>query len=152
MSRFDDEGQYIPTEYETREYKGLSCVDLLLTSPAILMPWPSGIVFSVQACGMLCTHPRLEGICIPLEEGDCLAPKLGHLHPGCSRDLITEAQADELDAAFRMCHVPIEVSREHLAASYEAWLYVRVLPDAPDWHALHAFAGREAFLSWQNCD
>lgn len=33
----------------------------------LVFPWPSGVMYSNQACGHACMQPEVEGIFVPLE-------------------------------------------------------------------------------------
>jgi hypothetical protein len=132
--------------------------------PVLLLPWPSGVIFEAQVNGMLCYQMSIEGICIPINQGYLLEAGIADLHPGCCvaigregedpevlyRTGLQEREALVLDALFHSCRVPIQVKREALATSCEAWVHITILTNNDG--ELKELGGRDAILTWQNCD
>ena len=131
--------------------------------PMVLIPWSSGVMFTVQTSGLLVLPRSVEGICLPLYRGEYISERLdslGHNHPGCCVDNTGDIEelphatdsidADVLDEIFQETHVPLKVDRQKLNDSCEAWVYVHVLPNNN--LLLAAFVGQEAIFTWANCD
>ncbi len=91
---------------------------------------------------------------------------------------IDSDEADQLDALLRKAQLPLSVARDKLERSTEAWVWVRVAGNVAAWGQEYtaataqvgdastpppatsyrfqwmfaALAGREAVLTWENCD
>lgn len=142
------------------------CVFLLPVQPMVLVPWPSGVLFEVEANGMFISHLQIEGICLPIGQGANLEPHLFELHPGCisrhegldpdvqillTEDGLNQEEADAIDSLFQQYHLPLLVNRARCKESCEAWVHIQIVKPNDDF-MLHAFEGREAILTWSNCD
>lgn len=117
--------------------------------PVVLLPWPTGVDFEVQAGGLGCYQMSLEGLALPLEDRDALTERLQTLHPGCARR-ITFEEADEIDKILDLVGVPLRVNRDRLGDSYEAWVHVQIVEHSGSY--LSALGGKNAILTWRNCD
>lgn len=85
---------------------------------------------------------------------------------GAARELqrgITSEQANQLDHLLQRESVPLSVDHEKLARSTEAWVWVRIAGNVRSWKyeyrggyrfqgLLAALSGRDAILTWKNCD
>jgi hypothetical protein len=115
----------------------------------LIIPGPSGIVYSNQAGGMACLHPKQEGALVPFPRLDKF------LFPcwGCWGEAITIAEADEMDAFFKDSAPELSVDRTRLADSTEAWVWVvcRNTPEDPSLALFGSWSG-SAILTWENCD
>ena len=76
---------------------------------------------------------------------------------------LSPEEADQLDEMLRSERVPLSVDRQRLQRSTEAWVWVHVADNVVTWEntyrggykfqwLLAALAGKEAVLTWQNCD
>ena len=128
--------------------------------PMVLVPWPSGVTFIVQGAGKLIRYMSVEGISLPLNTGEALSKKLYTLHPGCCVDVLSEVEglpdaltkeeADAIDQIFQETHTPLQVDRDRLKGSTEAWVHVHILSNSN--LVLKAFGGRDGVFVWENCD
>ena len=138
-------------------------VHLLPPWPMLLIPWPSGVLFEIQTNGVLCFPMQVEGLCLPLDQGEWLEPYVFDLHPGCcalrgdldpelfsGEEGLQEQEASALDALFHECHLALAVNRLRCQESCEAWVHVQIIPNTD--LMLKGFGEREGILIWQNCD
>lgn len=119
--------------------------------PMVLVPWSSGVVFRVQCGGRGCYQLDLEGVCLPLVNGERLNRELTALHPGCAQP-ISLIEANLLDEILHDVHGDslMTIDRDRLSESYEAWVHVIIQAQWDE--VLRDFRGRRAILTWQNCD
>ena len=108
-----------------------------LAGTALVIPHPTGIVYSNQAGGHACLQPAAEGFLVPIANDVGLAPThdfrspenelfkyFSRLH-SCGASL-TEADAQKIESI--MHELPLwsglSVDREQLKDSVEAWVFV----------------------------
>jgi uncharacterized protein DUF6210 len=134
----------------------------------LIVPYPSGVLYTHQTGGTNCAHPVEEGVFVPLGSECRVAQRLGALFQDQIRARLTNADADALDAVLHTPEAPfavtpaffLEIDRARLADSMEAWLYVtiRVCPDermtAYAWHADGTFSKVQTLSgrSWNPAD
>ena len=106
---------------------------------ALVVPHPTGIVYSNQAGGHACLQPELEGFCVPIGNDVGLAPKHDFRSPendlfkyfgklnSCGASL-TEADAQRIESI--MHNLPLwggfTVDRARLNDSVESWVFVTI--------------------------
>jgi hypothetical protein len=126
----------------------------------VIVAHPSGVHYSNQAGGYLCSHPEIEGVFLPLAGPDTEwhtqldqhffygEKYAGHCYRG-----IDEETARFLDVLLASSPVSrgITVDRDRLAESIEAWIYVTIAPGTGD-DAIAGFDGATGVLTWQNSD
>lgn len=133
----------------------------------LIVEWPSGVIFSNQTGGTFCLQPELEGIYVPLANdvelpgGRLLSPETElaayfegpkHRRTGAVHGLDAEdaETIERILAAWRLDGT-IEIDRDRLAESHEAW--VRVIVNGGK--ALSADLApypRLGVLTWNNSD
>jgi hypothetical protein len=113
----------------------------------LVVPYPSGVLYTNQTGGTTCAHPVEEGVFVPLGSECRLEEKLDRIFQHQFAARLTSADADALDAILHTPEEPfvvtpaffLEVDRTRLDDSMEAWLYVTITA-CPDEHMI-AFAG-----------
>jgi hypothetical protein len=113
----------------------------------LVVPYPSGILYTNQTGGTTCAQPVEEGVFVPLGSECRVAEKLIDCFENQIRARLTSADADALDAILHTPDEPsvvtpaffLEVDRARLDDSMEAWLYVTITA-CPDEHMI-AYAG-----------
>lgn len=133
---------------------------------ALILAYPTGIMYTNQVAGTACFHPKAEGVLIPFENDYGLDGKFFSLEIELARyfrdtwgtsgapDGITTADADAIDALLRSRGFIdwFHVDRERQDSSYEAWIHVTVLSD----HAFYCLGfgpyPRRGILTWANSD
>lgn len=119
----------------------------------IIMEHEGGCVYGVQCEGVGCDYRRLEGYFVPLVDDTGYLSEIAHgAGTGmCCASRIVEAAAVAIDGWLR--EYGFEVDRERLGQSTEAWVWVKVKPDAEEWMIAHGLpAGAGGVLVWWNCD
>lgn len=106
--------------------------------PCLIIPCKSGIIIKQQTGGLSCTHHEVEGIVLPLPmQGYDLHQfmnALEVLHPGCYGNSLTFEEACKLDSnVIKRYNVPLEVNKEKISESTEAWVYVRIMGKDDKW-------------------
>jgi hypothetical protein len=126
----------------------------------VVIAHPSGVLYSNQAGGYLCSHPEMEGVFLPLAgQGSEWQTKLdrhffysekyaGHCYRGIDEE--TARFLDDLLASSPISR-GITVDRTRLAESIEAWIHVTIASDAGD-DAIAGFGGATGVLTWENSD
>ena len=138
---------------------------------AVIIEWPSGLVYSNQTGGHSCLHPELQGALIPLRNdvehpsGKLLSPETdlfayfqGPPHDGTGATLgLSEADADFIDSVLRKWKLThVRVDRARLSESHEAWVWVLVHEEPPNparplFHGFGPYPLR-GVLVWTNTD
>jgi len=118
----------------------------------LIVPAPSGVIYSNQVAGYQTNQAELEGILVPV---DCwnqagTLERVDRLM--LDKDRLTVADADEIDALLSAAEfgIPARVDRDRLADSSESWLWLVV-----DQEALLLVEGLEftaAVLTTENSD
>lgn len=137
----------------------------------------SGVIYSTQTAGTACFHPELEGVFVPLgndldvESEKLLGPQASledyfggprHLGSGAYKGL-DEEDAEFIDGVLRAWSLDgfIEVDRQRLKDSHEAWVLVRIKTDESAGHKhaklISVAQGFEPYprtgvLTWTNGD
>ncbi|WP_417387137.1 DUF6210 family protein [Gimesia sp.] len=133
---------------------------------ALVIPHPTGIVYSNQAGGHACLQPQAEGFLVPIANDVGLAPAHDFRSPEnelfhyftelCSCGaMLTEADAQMIESI--MHQLPqwsgLSVDRDRLDDSVEAWVFVKV---AEPKRKLTIVDGLNypvrAILTWTNSD
>ena len=142
-------------------------VELPEQTLGLIVPGPSGVIYSRQAGGHACNHPWLEGAFIPLpwrtgcsetSPGTCLHDALaaiisrrycGHCYQG-----IDEATAAEIDQWFQLIwgFAHIRVDRARLREAQESWIYCQVTASPAVSPELSGAVGQTVVLTWTNSD
>jgi len=107
---------------------------------ALIVSFPSGVLYTNQTGGVCCCQPMLEGMLVPLESACDVEPKLAAFFAEHGGNLC-DADADALDVILRTPEASyvvtptffLEVDRARLRDSMEAWLHVTVMA-CPDEH------------------
>ncbi len=138
----------------------------------VIIEHPTGVIYSNQAGGTACLHPEIEGTFVPfgndvlIEQGRRLlspqddlesyfeGPK--HRGTGATNGLDAE-DADFIDGVLQRAHVRqwIEVDRDRLKESCEAWVFVTVLGDESSPFPICSGFGpypKRGVLTWVNSD
>lgn len=120
----------------------------------------SGIYYSNQTGGVQTNHPYVEGVYVPLGE---VGPVFGKLRKYCEENLgyshwtgISNEVAHSLDSLFKEDKLlsNLQVDRQRLNESEEAWIYVKVKEIRGD-HKLISWSGLgdcDGVLTWPNSD
>lgn len=125
-----------------------------LTGLALLVRRASGVLYTNRAGGNYCMQPVEEGVLVPLDDDE------GHLQDKLDAffqrrgGLLDASDADELDAILQTPEPPrhiaptffLEVDRDRLRDSMEAWLYVTVKA-CPDEHVVGSMPDGNGELS-----
>lgn len=122
--------------------------------------FPSGVRYINQTGGYANPHPELEGVFVPLtherfSEQERLDEFFtgdkwkGHCYGG-----IDEETADFMDAIFAdpFRTQALQVNREKLAESEEAWIHVWVSPDGQASEMWSGFRNAVGVVTWENSD
>lgn len=114
-----------------------------------IIEYPSNIVWSNQTGGTCCSHPKVEGIYIPIRMGDPpdadILLDLGYRE--YDPELVTEWLANNaLDHWFE--------TRDHYDGGFfgEAWVPVKLLDKLPYDPHFKPFAGMNAVITYENSD
>ncbi len=136
----------------------------------VIIEHPTGVIYSNQAGGTACLHPEIEGAFVPFgnevfaghrfvsPENQLLAYFEGPKHGGTgATNGLDEADADFIDGVLKKVGVRqwIEVDRNRLKESCEAWVFVIVLDDeAPSVSICSGFGPyrKKGVLTWSNSD
>ena len=133
---------------------------------ALVIPHPTGIVYSNQAGGHACLQPQAEGCLAPIANDGGLAPEYSFRGPenelfeyfaslGSCGAPLTETDAQQMEAIMRRPPLwsGFSVDRDRLADSVEAWVFVIIEETDPSpvlveglKHPVHAI------LTWTNSD
>lgn len=137
----------------------------------LILSCSSEIIFSNQTGGTSCLHPELEGVFIPLRN-DCTEEKCTLVSP--ENDLwdyfigpkwegtgatagIDREDADFIESVLKKAGLfpNIQIDRNRLTESHEAWIFVIVYGNDSTYPPI--FKGfepypKEGVLTWQNSD
>lgn len=119
----------------------------------------TGVRYSNQTNGHMCSHPEVEGYLVPLAHGAALSDKLGGCFDGSWNEDVDAERADKIDAliANALEYFTLTVDRTKREASHEAWVHVIAtpLPGANGLDRLESEHGNmplEGILTWLNSD
>ncbi len=138
---------------------------------ALIIEFPSGVHYTNQAGGVFCQQPRTEGVLVPLGSECHLEEKFDMFFA----EKPIHLNLDDADALDEILHTPeepyvetptffLEVDRNRLDDSMEAWLYVTITacPDkmgvppfewtADERYPVFGFGRSSAVLTWPNSD
>ena len=133
---------------------------------ALIIPHPTGIVYSNQAGGHACQQPQLEGFLVPIANDVGLAPKLDFRSPenelfqhfsnanSCGEPL-NEVDAQRIESIMHQLPLwgGLTVNRDRLNDSVESWVFVTI---AATEHRPILVGGItypvSAVLTWSNSD
>ena len=133
----------------------------------VIISYPSGVVYTAQAAGTACLHPKLEGVYVPFDNDYLVEGRrfvglevdLTNYFTGpkyCGDGACSGLDKDDAAAVNRLLeerHVLdwIEVDMDRLPESREAWIFVLVKRD--DFIA-SGFSGYplSGVLTWSNSD
>ncbi len=133
---------------------------------ALVVPHPSGIVYSNQAGGQACLQPQVEGFLVPIANDVGLAPLYGFRSP--ENDLLryfkklqwcgaplTVRDAEEIEAIMHSLPLwaGLRVDRDRLSESIEAWVFVTITDCGTNPILVDGIAYPvRAILTWTNSD
>ncbi len=134
----------------------------------IIVAWPSGVIYSNQANGVACEHPRLEGVfypaavddsddvSLPRQNSELAAFVLNHREG--NRGPLNERIADFIDDFLSRTNLPFTavVDRSRFHDSVEAWVWLTLTRGKKPWSSLFV-EGFDAYplagvLVWENSD
>ena len=133
----------------------ISLYDLI--GAAVIIKYPTGVMYTNQTCGTACLQPRIEGALLPVNNEfdpkfpeESIEVKLLNLLNNCNR--LTSTQANELDDLLSLYPQTegIHVDQKLLNDSHESWVHV-VLKQSK----YAGFSGAEELcgvLTWPNSD
>jgi hypothetical protein len=115
----------------------LKTVDLLnYPYPALILPYPSGIMIKQQVAGLATEHRSVEGIFLPLpvpaHRLKLFMSALEAIHPGCYSE-VTWDEACKLDDVLKQYNIPVDVNKGKRKESTESWVYVRLFGKDDKW-------------------
>jgi len=137
----------------------------------LIIEYPSGVICSNQTGGTACLHPEVEGVFVPLrndtleETHSLISPEnelyeyfVGPKHKGAGATSGLDSEdADKIQTvlAKHCLSPPIDIDRQRLKESHEAWVYVTISGDEDQ--AAPVFSGfepypRKGILTWSNSD
>lgn len=129
----------------------------------MIIPFPSGVIYSNQAGGYSCQQPIEEGVFSSLNEHDGTNPSnelLEYFFKGpkwqgrCDSGIDGETVAF-LEALFsrysRLSKLQMKVDYEQIADSMEAWIYVTYKEADTPW-LFNGFNVGKGILTWNNSD
>ena len=116
-------------------------VDLAVAGPMpdifLLVAHPAGVYYSHQCGGHACVHPMQKGFLVPVFGTQKVVRQLDRFFAGelCSQVFrgIDDEQADVVDRILANHEKTkgMTVDRERLNLDAEAWVYIKIAPDAP---------------------
>ncbi|MEW6302888.1 MAG: DUF6210 family protein [Verrucomicrobiota bacterium] len=123
----------------------------------LIIAYPSGVTYVNQAGGLTCRQPELEGVFVPLTAqlsavGNELQEYFtGPKWKGRCDDGIDVETADFVDGLLRAHDWAgsLQVDRDRLSDSLEAWIHMRVGGNGFFWPG---FEGGHGVLVWENSD
>lgn len=128
----------------------------------LIISYASGVLYSNQTGGYLCSQPEIEGVFAPLNNRlTDQQTKLNDFFTGSKwggncYDGIDKETADFVDLVLLESDQTemLRVDRDKLAESHEAWIHVHILESKknPDLQDIHGFAGSHGVLTWLNSD
>lgn len=139
---------------------------LYMSGIGLILPYPSNIMYTNQAGGVLCTHPVIEGVFIPLNDMSNdrgTAPQnnaaeltdhfCGPKYGGHGYHGIDQETADFIDGFLAKSDITdfINVDRDRLKECMESWIHVKV--DNTKKHLLFRnIQVNSGILTWPNSD
>lgn len=142
-----------------------------LRGPALIVRYPTGIVYCNQACGTACLQPELEGALVPFDvytkfegsyaylEGELTDYFTGQKHKGAGAPGgLDNEDADFIDRLLQQINLDLYVSvdRECLRDSMEAWVWIvlELPPKVSTSHTVQRFVEPHmtGVLIWPNSD
>ncbi|ABJ75823.1 DUF6210 family protein [Leptospira borgpetersenii] len=128
----------------------------------LIIEHKTGVVYSNQTGGYVCSQPKAEGAFVPIEDPENeIQMKLRKYFTGpkwndwCSAG-IDEETADFIDSLLvSLYFLPnLKVDRNRMSQSHEAWIYVNLLPKNEDseYQVYYGFSGEFGILTWENSD
>lgn len=135
-----------------------------IAGTGLIIPYPSGILYSNQVGGYSCDHPAIEGFFVPVTTGEKTCPlSLALLdffqgekwtgHCNCGIDIET---ADHLDSLFKNYastqFIRVDRNASALKSSEEAWVYVTLHYPDEKYPLLSGIHAEKAILTWPNSD
>ena len=133
-----------------------------LNGIGVIIAHPTGVLYTNQVGGYACDHPSMEGAFVPLMdpnidqqkalEDHFTGPKWrGHCYNG-----IDVETADVVDGVLATSPLTrrLTVNRDMLNESEEAWIHVRIAPDAEEngYEEFHGFPSGLGVMTWENSD
>jgi hypothetical protein len=123
----------------------------------LIIPFPSGVIYQNQADGLLCTHPQVEGVFVPLSVKSGVVELWALQQHFRGATVINQDSAEVVDSILRRYgHVYLKVNSTRLAESFEAWFHVVVdeaqRPELPLALPISGFGKCEGILTWPNSD
>lgn len=133
---------------------------------ALIVPHPTGIIYTNQAGGHACLQPQVEGFVVPIANDVGLAPEHRFISPenqlfkyfnklhSCGHPL-TERDAKAIESIFHQLPIwgGLSVDRSRLNESVESWVYVNVSAHEQGPLPVDGLSfPLEAILTWTNCD
>lgn len=117
----------------------LTCTDF---PPSLIVKCDSGVSYSNQTDGVMCRHPVVEGVLVPLTFW-------GFNYE--MNELLEDYPTKEfVEGWIKKLGVPLKVSgKEPLS---EAWIEVEILPHDDGYSPLKDFVGCKAILTYENSD
>jgi hypothetical protein len=132
----------------------------------LIIPYPTGVMYSNQVGGYGIDHPKLEGVFVPINRGHGIVdqsfnlakelydhftgPKWqGHCSNGINEE--TANFIDDLLARHNLAN-PIKVNRNRLPLCQEAWIEVLVEYRKGFSDLFNGTSSEEAILTWPNSD
>ena len=117
----------------------LACTEIV---PSLIIEFPSGILWSNQTWGVMCNHPEVEGVFVPLT------------HWG-SKDMLDEITGEypveeKIVDWIEKFKLPLKMVK--IDDSLEAWIRVEILPHDDKYSPLRDFVGFKAILTYENSD
>lgn len=125
----------------------------------LIIPWPSGVIYSNQTCGHICMQPEVEGVFIPFDADEIWEQLAlyfeGPKYSGSGAMTgLDEADADLIDRLLAELRQAIMFTdRRRLSDSHEGWVQV-VISVEVEWSLFSGFGPypREAILTWPSSD
>jgi hypothetical protein len=122
------------------------------TEPYLLFPAETGVTYTVQTGGNLCSHHQQEGFIIPLSflthEWKKLLDRIEDIHPGCCGDIIP-LDYDLLQASLSKFCPCLRIDKSRPGT--EAWLPL-LCADKEMLARCHSESSLPCVLIWENCD
>ncbi len=120
----------------------------------LIYPCPSGYTWNIQAGGIMMADFPIEGILLPIPEAERINSMLCALHPDlydsagdCIKFQSTKMQ-NRICAELADLFIPLTAIKHN--DNREALLHVRIEGGGDE--ILSLFEGKEAILTWKNCD
>ena len=130
-----------------------------LAGVALIVPSDTGIIFTNQVEGLVCSQPEVEGILIPLNNDFAcedyersLEYKLCDMFAENGWGKLAEDQARDIDLLLQGSPETrgVSVNMDKLSDSVESWVWV--LAKEHEYSCYKGFGDFEAILTWPNSD